>query len=63
MGIALVSTLATTAGYFAPWIMGVMRENFGSNQAALVSIAVVMLIAALLMAWIVPNKAVYVSKE
>lgn len=63
VGIALVSTLATTAGYFAPWIMGVMRESFGTNQAALVSIAIVMLIAALLMVWVVPDKAVHVSER
>lgn len=62
VGIALVSTLATTAGYFAPWIMGVMRESFGTNQAALVSIAIVMIIAALLMVWVVPDKAVHVSE-
>ena len=63
VGIALVSTLATTAGYFAPWIMGVMREHFGTNQAALVSIAAVMLLASILMMFVVPAKAVYVSKK
>ena len=40
-----------------------MRESFGSNQAALVSIAIVMLIAALLMLWVVPDKAVHVSDK
>ncbi|OTG91339.1 MFS transporter [Acinetobacter sp. ANC 3813] len=63
VGIALVSTLATTAGYFSPWLMGVMRENFGTNQAALVSIAAVMFLASLLMMFVVPAKAVYVSEK
>jgi len=63
VGIAMVSTLATTAGYFAPWIMGVMRANFGTNQAALVSIAAVMLLASLLMMFVIPKKAVHVSDK
>lgn len=63
VGIALVSTLATTAGYFSPWIMGVMRQAFGTNQAALMSIAGVMLLASILMMFVVPAKAVYVSDK
>lgn len=63
VGIALVSTLATTAGYFSPWIMGVMREAFGTNQAALVSIAAVMLLASILMMFVVPAKAIHVSRK
>lgn len=63
VGIALVSTLATTAGYFAPWIMGYMRAMFGTNQSALVSIACIMLLASLLMMCVVPAKAVYVSDK
>lgn len=62
-GIAMVSTLATMSGLFAPWVIGSMREMTGTNEAALLSIAGVMIIAALIMAFFIPAKAVYVSKN
>lgn len=62
-GIAMVSTLATMSGLFAPWMIGVMREMTGTNEAALLSIAVVMVVAALIMAFLIPAKAVYVSEK
>lgn len=33
-GIAMVSTLATMSGLFAPWLIGIMRESTGTNAAA-----------------------------
>ncbi|WP_347455189.1 MFS transporter [Acinetobacter thermotolerans] len=62
-GIAMVSTLATMSGLFAPWIIGVMREITGTNEAALLSIAAVMVLAALIMVFLIPAKAVYVSDK
>ncbi|WP_104492134.1 MFS transporter [Acinetobacter indicus] len=62
-GIAMVSTLATMSGLFAPWIIGLMREMTGTNEAALLSIAAVMVLAALIMAFLIPAKAVYVSDK
>lgn len=62
-GIAMVSTLATMSGLFAPWIIGLMRENTGTNEAALLSIAAVMVVAALIMIFLIPAKAVYVSDK
>ncbi len=62
-GIAMVSTLATMSGLFAPWVIGSMREMTGTNEAALLSIAAVMVVAALIMAFLIPAKAVYVSKD
>ena len=62
-GIAMVSTLATMSGLFAPWIIGVMREMTGTNEAALLSIAAVMVMAALIMVFLIPAKAVYVSDK
>ena len=62
-GIAMVSTLATMSGLFAPWIIGFMRENTGTNAGALLSIAMVMVIAALIMIFLIPAKAVYVSEK
>ena len=62
-GIAMVSTLATMSGLFAPWMIGLMREMTGTNEAALLSIAAVMVVAALIMAFLIPAKAVYVSEQ
>ena len=62
-GIAMVSTLATMSGLFAPWIIGLMREMTGTNEAALLSIAGIMVLAALIMAFLIPAKAVYVSDK
>lgn len=62
-GIAMVSTLATMSGLFAPWIIGFMRETTGTNEAALFSIAGVMVVAALIMVFLIPAKAVYVSEN
>lgn len=62
-GIAMVSTLATMSGLFAPWVIGFMRETTGTNEAALLSIAAVMVVAALIMAFLIPAKAVYVSDK
>lgn len=62
-GIAMVSTLATMSGLFAPWVIGQMREITGTNAAALVTIAAVMVLAALIMIFLIPAKAVYVSDK
>lgn len=62
-GIAMVSTLATMSGLFAPWAIGFAREMTGTNEAALLTIAVVMVIAALIMMFLIPAKAVYVSEK
>lgn len=62
-GIAMVSTLATMSGLFAPWAIGLAREMTGTNEAALLTIAVVMVIAALIMMFLIPAKAVYVSEK
>ena len=62
-GIAMVSTLATMSGLFAPWMIGFMRESTGTNEAALLSIAGIMVLAALIMAFLIPAKAVYVSEK
>lgn len=62
-GIAMVSTLATMSGLFAPWIIGFMRETTGTNAGALISIAAVMVVAALIMIFLIPAKAVYVSER
>ena len=62
-GIAMVSTLATMSGLFAPWVIGFAREMTGTNEAALLTIAGVMFIAAMIMAFLIPAKAVYVSKN
>lgn len=62
-GIAMVSTLATMSGLFAPWVIGYAREMTGTNEAALLSIAGIMVLAALIMAFLIPAKAVYVSKK
>lgn len=62
-GIAMVSTLATMSGLFAPWVIGYAREMTGTNEAALLVIAGVMVIAALIMVFLIPAKAVYVSDK
>lgn len=62
-GIAMVSTLATMSGLFAPWVIGAMREMTGTSSAALLSIAAVMVVAALIMIFLIPAKAVYVSEK
>ncbi len=62
-GIAMVSTLATMSGLFAPWIIGFMRDLTGTNASALISIAVIMVIAAVIMLLFIPAKALYVSKQ
>ncbi len=62
-GIAMVSTLATMSGLFAPWLIGFMRESTGTNAGALMSIAAVMVAAALIMIFLIPAKAVYVSEK
>lgn len=62
-GIAMVSTLATMSGLFAPWAIGFAREMTGSNEAALLTIAGVMVLAALIMVFLIPAKAVYVSDK
>lgn len=62
-GIAMVSTLATMSGLFAPWIIGFMRDLTGSNALALLSIAIVMIIAVMIMLFFIPAKALYVSKQ
>lgn len=62
-GIAMVSTLATMSGLFAPWVIGLMREMTGTNEAALLIIAGIMTLAALIMAFLIPAKAVYVSDK
>lgn len=62
-GIAMVSTLATMSGLFAPWVIGYAREMTGTNEAALLSIAGIMVLAALIMAFLIPAKAVYVSDK
>ncbi|ANF81261.1 MFS transporter [Acinetobacter sp. NCu2D-2] len=62
-GIAMVSTLATMSGLFAPWAIGFARELTGTNEAALLTIAGVMVLAALIMAFLIPAKAVYVSDK
>ena len=62
-GIAMVSTLATMSGLFAPWLIGFMRENTGTNAGALLSIATVMVVAALIMIFLIPAKAVFVSDK
>lgn len=62
-GIAMVSTLATMSGLFAPWLIGFMRESTGTSAAALISIAAVMVVAALIMIFLIPAKAVYVSEK
>lgn len=62
-GIAMVSTLATMSGLFAPWAIGLARELTGTNEAALLTIAAVMVLAALIMMFLIPAKAVYVSEK
>lgn len=62
-GIAMVSTLATMSGLFAPWAIGFARELTGTNEAALLTIAGIMVLAALIMAFLIPAKAVYVSES
>lgn len=62
-GIAMVSTLATMSGLFAPWVIGFAREMTGTNEAALLTIAAVMVLAALIMVFLIPAKAVYVSEK
>lgn len=62
-GIAMVSTLATMSGLFAPWVIGQMREMTGTSSAALVTIAAVMVLASLIMIFLIPAKAVYVSDK
>ena len=62
-GIAMVSTLATCSGLFAPWVIGYAREMTNSNAGGLIAMGVVMIVAALLMAFVVPAKAVYVAKH
>lgn len=62
-GIAMVSTLATMSGLFAPWVIGFAREMTGTNEAALLTIAAVMVLAALIMMFLIPAKAVYVSEK
>ena len=62
-GIALVSTLATMSGLFAPWIINVARGISQNNNAALLVIAGIMLTSAFIMAFLVPNSAIKITKD
>lgn len=62
-GIAMVSTLATMAGLFAPWIIGVVREATHNNNYAFLVIALIMFLSAVIMALLVPKSAIHVSQE
>lgn len=62
-GIAMVSMISTSAGFFAPWVMGVTRDMTGNSNAGLYSIAAVLLFAVLVMIFITPARAVYVQKD
>lgn len=60
-GIAVVSSLATLSGFAAPWLIGVTRDLTSSSSAGLISISGVMLLSALVMIFLVPQRAVYVG--
>ncbi|WP_407499350.1 MFS transporter [Acinetobacter baumannii] len=62
-GIALISTLATTSGIFAPILIGFVREHTGSSSLALMSIAGVAVAACLVMLFVIPKKALIVSEN
>lgn len=62
-GIALISTLATTSGIFAPILIGFVREHTGSTSLALVSISGVAILACLIMLFFIPKTALIVSEN
>lgn len=62
-GIAMVSSLATLSGFVAPWLIGVARDLTGTSSAGLVSISVLMLLSALAMIFVVPQRATYVAPK
>lgn len=62
-GIAMVSSLATLSGFVAPWLIGVARDVTGSSSAGLVSISFLMLLSALSMVFLVPDRAIFVAPK
>lgn len=61
-GIAMISMISTSSGFFAPWIMGVTRDMTGSSTAGLYSIAAVLLVSVIIMIFFAPKRAVYVQQ-
>lgn len=61
-GIAMISMISTSSGFFAPWVMGVTRDMTGNSNAGLYSIATVLLVSVVIMIFFVPKRAVYVQQ-
>ncbi|MCY1165572.1 putative metabolite transport protein NicT [compost metagenome] len=60
-GIALVSTLATMSGLFAPWVISYARGTTQDNSSALIVIACIMFLSSFIMAFLVPKSAIRVG--
>lgn len=63
VGIAMVTTLSTSAGFFAPWIMGVTRDMTGNNSAGLYTVSAILMLSVLIMVFLAPARAVFVQKK
>ncbi|RRV10519.1 MFS transporter [Pseudomonas sp. v388] len=62
-GIALVSSLGVTCGFVGPALIGFVRDLTGKDHAGLYVISAIMVIAALVMLFLTPKRALHVGSS
>jgi nitrate/nitrite transporter NarK len=61
VGIAFVSSIGTIGGFVSPTVIGFIKEHTGDFSYGFYLFSFMVLVAAFVMAWIIPKRAVEVA--